>query len=177
MNIRKIICCAFFVFFVSVIIGGCIVLFRPVAVINGTVINEYQYIKEANKYKEYVISEEIDKIILKQFTENLGISVSGEDLQREIDALLSERSIKDMDMAEEIARQGLLLQKGIEYFAEALNPEADEIKAYYEENKARYGEEPDYESVKADFKMEKGEQMYESSYEEFKKKADIKFYR
>ena len=177
MNIKKLICCAFFVFFVFVIIGGCVAHFRPVAVINGTVINEYQYIQEANKQKELIISEMTDRIILNQFTENLGITVSEEDLQRETDALLNERDIKDKSAAEEMALQGLMIQKSIEYFAETIQPDADDIKAYYEQNKARYGEEPDYESIKTDFKMEKGEKMYESEFSEFKKKADIKIYR
>ncbi len=176
MSDKKLFCCGFFLLSVCIIIGGYLILFVPVMRINGTPVRKYEYARQINKNKGRIISELTDRIMLYQFAEDLGISASDDEIRRASEALLSERAAADKRSAEEMSRQGLLTQKSIEYFAGTLQPGADEIKAYYEQNKDRYGEEPDYESIKQDYTMEKGEQMYENAFEEFKKKADIEIY-
>lgn len=177
MNKRKIICCAFILFSVFVIISECVTSMQPIVKVNGYMVRRYEYENELKEYQELIVADVTDSILLYQFANNLGVDASDDEVKQSAEVLMNERKGISKHKASKMARDGIVIQKCIDYFAGKVQPDADEVKAYYENNKELYGDEPDYESIKQNYQMEMGEKMYESKLEEFKSKAEIKNYR
>ncbi len=177
MKIKKIVCCVFILIIVCVIISECFTSMQPIVEVNGLVIRRYEYENELKEYKDMVITDMTDTILLYQFAESVGVDAADDEVERSAEDVMAENITINRAKAEKIARDGIVIQKCIDYFAGRVQPDADEVKAYYEKNKEHYGDEPDYECIKQNYQMEMGEKMYESKLEEFKSKAEIKNYR
>ena len=154
---RKIIfCCAFAIIFVIVIVTGHFLL-KPVAKVGNDTVRMYEFIGYSISNEQHVLERMADDIAFKKLIEETGVTVTEEEVEREMDALK-----KYSDISYETCLKTILHQKAIEKYASEFQITADKARTYYENNKWRYGEdEPDFEKVKSDMQMEMGVAKYE----------------
>lgn len=154
---RKIIfCCAFAIIFVIVIVTGHFLL-KPIAKVGNDTVRMYEFIGYSISNEQHVLERMADDIAFKKLVEETGVTVTEEEVQREMDALK-----KHSDISYETCLKTILHQKAIEKYASEFQITADKARTYYENNKWRYGEdEPDFEKVKSDMQMEMGVAKYE----------------
>lgn len=168
---RKIIfCCAFAFFFVIVIVTGHFLL-KPIAKVGNETVRMYEFIGYSIANEQHVLERMADDIAFKKLIEETGVTVSEEEVQREMNALK-----KHSDISYETCLETILHQKAIEKYASEFQITADEARTYYENNKWRYGEtEPDFEKVKTDMQMEMGVAKYEERLYKIREECKVTF--
>ena len=154
---RKIFfCCAFAIIFVIVIVTGHFLL-KPIAKVGNDTVRMYEFIGYSISDEQHILERMADDIAFKKLIEETGVTVSEEEVQREMEAVK-----KQSDISYETCLKSILHQKAIEKYASEFQITADKARTYYENNKWRYGEEePDFEKVKSDMQMEMGVAKYE----------------
>lgn len=156
MKRKIIICCAFAIFIVIVIVTGHFLL-KPVAKVGNDNVRMYEFIGYSISDEQHILERMADDIAFKKLIEETGVTVSEEEVQREMEAVK-----KQSDISYETCLKSILHQKAIEKYASEFQITADKARTYYENNKWRYGEtEPDFEKVKSDMQMEMGVAKYE----------------
>lgn len=156
MKRKIIICCAFAIFIVIVIVTGHFLL-KPVAKVGNDTVRMYEFIGYSISDEQHILERMADDIAFKKLIEETGVTVSEEEVQREMEAVK-----KQSDISYETCLKSILHQKAIEKYASEFQITADKARTYYENNKWRYGEtEPDFEKVKSDMQMEMGVAKYE----------------
>ena len=132
-------------------------LLKPIAKIGDDSVRMYEFIGYSLSNEQQILERMADDIAFKKIIEETGVTVTEEEVQRELNAL-NEHS----DISYETCLNTILHQKAIEKYASEFEVTADKARSYYEENKWRYGEaEPDFEKVKSDMQMEMGVAKYE----------------
>lgn len=156
MKRKIIICCAFAIFIVIVIVTGHFLL-KPVAKVGNDTVRMYEFIGYSISDEQHILERMADDIAFKKLIEETGVTVSEEEVQREMEAVK-----KQSDISYETCLKSILHQKAIEKYASEFQITADKARTYYENNKWRYGEaDPDFEKVKSDMQMEMGVAKYE----------------
>ena len=156
MKRKIIICCAFAIFIVIVIVTGHFLL-KPVAKVGNDTVRMYEFIGYSISDEQHILERMADDIAFKKLIEETGVTVSEEEVQREMEAVK-----KQSDISYETCLKSILHQNAIEKYASEFQITADNARKYYENNKWRYGEEePDFEKVKSDMQMEMGVAKYE----------------
>ena len=132
-------------------------LLKPIAKIGDDSVRMYEFIGYSLSNEQQILERMADDIAFKKIIEETGVTVTEEEVQRELNAL-NEHS----DISYETCLNTILHQKAIEKYASEFEVTADKARTYYENNKWRYGEkEPDFEKVKSDMQMEMGVAKYE----------------
>lgn len=132
-------------------------LLKPIAKIGDDSVRMYEFIGYSLSNEQQILERMADDIAFKKIIEETGVTVTEEEVQRELNAL-NEHS----DISYETCLNTILHQKAIEKYASEFEVTADKARSYYEYNKWRYGEaEPDFEKVKSDMQMEMGVAKYE----------------
>lgn len=132
-------------------------LLKPIAKIGDDSVRMYEFIGYSLSNEQQILERMADDIAFKKIIEETGVTVTEEEVQRELNAL-NEHS----DISYETCLNTILHQKAIEKYASEFEVTADKARSYYEDNKWRYGEaEPDFEKVKSDMQMEMGVAKYE----------------
>lgn len=156
MRRKILICCAFVVFGVIVIVTGQIVL-QPIAKVGNNTVRMYEFIGYALGNEQYVLEKVADDIAFHRLIEEVGVTVTEAEIKKEMDALE-----KHSDISYETCKKAILCQKAIEKYASGIQVTVETAREYYEKNKGCYGDaEPEYERVKADMQMEMGVAKYE----------------
>lgn len=156
MKKKVIICCAFAIFFVIVIVTGHFLL-KPIAKVGTDTVRMYEFIGYAISDEQHVLGRMAEDLAFKKLIEEIQVTVTEEEVNAEMNALK-----KQSDISYETCLKSILHQKAIEKYASEFEITADKARAYYENNKWRYGEaEPDFEKVKSDMQMEMGVAKYE----------------
>lgn len=132
-------------------------LLKPIAKIGDDSVRMYEFIGYSLSNEQQILERMADDIAFKKIIEETGVTVTEEEVQRELNAL-KEHS----DISYETCLNTILHQKTIEKYASEFEVTADKARSYYENKKWRYGEaEPDFEKVKSDMQMEMGVVKYE----------------
>ena len=132
-------------------------LLKPIAKIGNDTVSVYEYIKYSLSNEQYILEKMADDIAFKKLIDETGVTVTEEEIQRELN-VIKEYS----DISYETCFVTILHQKAIEKYASEFPVTAYKARTYYENNKWRYGEEePDYEKVKTDMQTEMGVAKYE----------------
>lgn len=132
-------------------------LLKPVAKVGNDTVRMYEFIGYSISDEQHILERMADDIAFKKLIEETGVTVSEEEVQREMEAVK-----KQSDISYETCLKSILHQKAIEKYASEFQITADKARTYYENNKWRYGEtEPDFEKVKSDMQMEMGVAKYE----------------
>ena len=154
-----------------------------------------EFLKE---YRKYVLDKMIDQKIQQQKIEDLGISVSDQEVQKEIDKIIEsnkqfsdEKSLKDylkknqnMKLADLKSRikESLKSKKLREEVTGNVSVSEDEISSYYEKNKQSFKDqegnvkalEDVRGQIKNTLKSQKRSEKFSSWLEQARKDADVK---
>lgn len=156
MKKKIFVCCGLILISVVILMKGHFLL-KPIAKIGDDSVRMYEFIGYSLSNEQQILERMADDIAFKKIIEETGVTVTEEEVQRELNAL-NEHS----DISYETCLNTILHQKAIEKYASEFEVTADKARSYYEENKWRYGEaEPDFEKVKSDMQMEMGVAKYE----------------
>ena len=156
MKKKILVCCGLILISVVILMKGHFLL-KPIAKIGDDSVRMYEFIGYSLSNEQQILERMADDIAFKKIIEETGVTVTEEEVQRELNAL-NEHS----DISYETCLNTILHQKAIEKYASEFEVTADKARSYYEENKWRYGEaEPDFEKVKSDMQMEMGVAKYE----------------
>lgn len=156
MNKKIIMCCAFIVFFVIVIVTGHFLL-KPIAKVGNDTVRMYKFIEYAISDEQHVLERMADDLAFKKIIEETGVTVTEKEINAEMNALG-----KQSDISYETCLKSILHQKAIEKYASEFEITVDKARTYYENNKWHYGEaEPDFEKVKSGMQMDMGVAKYE----------------
>ena len=156
MKKKIFVCCGLILISVVILMKGHFLL-KPIAKIGDDSVRMYEFIGYSLSNEQQILERMADDIAFKKIIEENGVTVTEEEVQRELNAL-NEHS----DISYETCLNTILHQKAIEKYASEFEVTADKARSYYEENKWRYGEaEPDFEKVKSDMQMEMGVAKYE----------------
>ena len=156
MKKKIFVCCGLILLSVVILMKGHFLL-KPIAKIGDDSVRMYEFIGYSLSNEQQILERMADDIAFKKIIEETGVTVTEEEVQRELNAL-NEHS----DISYETCLNTILHQKAIEKYASEFEVTADKARSYYEENKWRYGEaEPDFEKVKSDMQMEMGVAKYE----------------
>ena len=156
MKKKILVCCGLILISVVILMKGHFLL-KPIAKIGDDSVRMYEFIGYSLSNEQQILERMADDIAFKKIIEETGVTVTEEEVQRELNAL-NEHS----DISYETCLNTILHQKAIEKYASEFEVTADKARSYYEENKRRYGEaEPDFEKVKSDMQMEMGVAKYE----------------
>ena len=147
-------------------------LLKPIAKIGDDSVRMYEFIGYSLSNEQQILERMADDIAFKKIIEETGVTVTEEEVQRELNAL-NEHS----DISYETCLNTILHQKAIEKYASEFEVTADKARSYYEENKWRYGEaEPDFEKVKSDMQMEMGVAKYEERLYKIRGECKVNIY-
>ena len=156
MKKKIFVCCGLILISVVILMKGHFLL-KPIAKIGDDSVRMYEFIGYSLSNEQQILERMADDIAFKKIIEENGVTVTEEEVQRELNAL-NEHS----DISYETCLNTILHQKAIEKYASEFEVTADKARTYYENNKWRYGEkEPDFEKVKSDMQMEMGVAKYE----------------
>lgn len=156
MKKKIFVCCGLILISVVILMKGHFLL-KPIAKIGDDSVRMYEFIGYSLSNEQQILERMADDIAFKKIIEETGVTVTEEEVQRELNAL-NEHS----DISYETCLNTILHQKAIEKYASEFEVTADKARSYYEDNKWRYGEaEPDFEKVKSDMQMEMGVAKYE----------------
>lgn len=156
MKKKIFVCCGLILISVVILMKGHFLL-KPIAKIGDDSVRMYEFIGYSLSNEQQILERMADDIAFKKIIEETGVTVTEEEVQRELNAL-NEHS----DISYETCLNTILHQKAIEKYASEFEVTADKARSYYENNKWRYGEaEPDFEKVKSDMQMEMGVAKYE----------------
>ena len=156
MKKKIFVCCGLILISVVILMKGHFLL-KPIAKIGDDSVRMYEFIGYSLSNEQQILERMADDIAFKKIIEETGVTVTEEEVQRELNAL-NEHS----DISYETCLNTILHQKAIEKYASEFEVAADKARTYYENNKWRYGEEePDFEKVKSDMQMEMGVAKYE----------------
>lgn len=156
MKKKIFVCCGLILISVVILMKGHFLL-KPIAKIGDDSVRMYEFIGYSLSNEQQILERMADDIAFKKIIEETGVTVTEEEVQRELNAL-KEHS----DISYETCLNTILHQKAIEKYASEFEVTADKARSYYEDNKWRYGEaEPDFEKVKSDMQMEMGVAKYE----------------
>ena len=156
MKKKILVCCGLILISVVILMKGHFLL-KPIAKIGDDSVRMYEFIGYSLSNEQQILERMADDIAFKKIIEETGVTVTEEEVQRELNAL-NEHS----DISYETCLNTILHQKAIEKYASEFEVTADKARSYYENNKWRYGEaEPDFEKVKSDMQMEMGVAKYE----------------
>ena len=156
MKKKIFVCCGLILISVVILMKGHFLL-KPIAKIGDDSVRMYEFIGYSLSNEQQILERMADDIAFKKIIEETGVTVTEEEVQRELNAL-NEHS----DISYETCLNTILHQKAIEKYASEFEVTADKARSYYENNKWRYGEaETDFEKVKYDMQMEMGVAKYE----------------
>ena len=155
MKRHLLICCAFIIFFVIVIVTVQFVR-QPIAKVGDDTVNMYEFISYALENEQYILEKVADEKAFQKLIEETGVTVTEAEVSREMDCIDSLT-----DISYETCKKSILTQKAIEKYASEITVTAETAREYYEKNKWRYDVVPDYEKVKIDMQMDMGVAKYE----------------
>lgn len=154
---KKIIfCCVFVIFIVIVIVTGQFLL-KPIAKVGDDTVRMYKFIRYAISDKQHVLERMADDIAFNKLIEEINVTVTTEEVQKEMSELK-----KHSDISYKTCLESILHQKAIEKLASEFQVTADQARSYYENNKCLYGDaEPEFEKIKSDMQIDMGVVEYE----------------
>lgn len=168
MKKKILVCCGLVLLSVVILMKGYFLL-QPIAKIGYEPVRRYEFIKYSLSNEQQVLERMADDIAFKKLIDEIGVTVTEEEVQSEMDALKGYS-----DLSYKACLKSILHQKAIERYASEIRITADKARSYYENNKWRYGEtEPDFEKVKADMQMEMGVAKYEERLYEIREECKV----
>jgi len=134
-----------------------------VAKVNGTAISESRYFAELSKqHGEQILDQLVVETLIKQEADKKKITVTQDEINDELTKMKAQMGTPEMfeqflaqyqmteEQLKERIKQNVLLDK---MFKDELQVTEEEMRAFFEENKASFGQPaPTYEQVKAQIK-------------------------
>lgn len=169
-----IICCAFVIFFVLIIVVGYFVLFKPVGMVGDTQIRAYRLYANAMQNKAELLDNMAEDMASEQLCRQLNVTVEEKDVKREAQNLDKQFPGLSQNEIMNICKKSMLRQKAIEKLAEEINVTAELARTHYENHMDIYGEsEPEFAVIKHDLQMELGEKKYEEELEKIRSEYPV----
>ncbi len=150
-----------------------------------------------SEYRKYVLDQLIDQRLKQQKIEEMGVTVSDEEVQAEIDNIIDnndqfddEKALEDylkndqnmsMEDLKSMIRENVRSQKLTEEVTSGVSVSEEEVKAYYESNKQNYtddeGNVKPFEEVKGQIESnllsQKEQEVYNRWMEQVREDADV----
>ena len=156
------------------------------ALVNGSPVTRLEVVKELEKSSgKQTLDNIVTKKLILQELQKKNITVSDDDVNKEIDSIKKslegqganlDQLLLEQGQTMESLRENVKIQKGIEkLFESEVTVSDEEIKSYYEDNKAAFGEKT-FDELKEDIKKQLFSQKLSSKYGEWvaKVKSDAK---
>lgn len=144
-------------------------MLKPIAKIGNDTVKMHEFIKYALSDKELVLEKMADDTAFGKLIEEKGVTVSEEEVQKEMEALKGQT-----DITYKTCLRSILHQKAIDKYASEFKVTVEEARRYYENNRSYYGEtEPDFEKVESDMQMEMGVAEYEERLYKIRKEYKV----
>ena len=168
MKKKIIVCCAFVILFVIVIVTGHFLL-KPIAKVGNDTVIMYDFIRYTFSDKQFILERMAENVAFNRLVKEANVTVSDTEIQTELNALENKT-----DISYKTCQKSILQQKVIEKYASEIKVTAENARQYYEDYKWRYSEtEPEFETVKTDMQMEMGVAKYEERLSRLKEDCKV----
>ncbi len=150
------------------LVGGGLYKFKNqlvVATVNGQFISRPELIKELEtQYGQGTLETIVTEALILQEAAKLGVSISDEEINQEIQKLEEEMASQGQDLSQILSLQGVTreelkkqirLQKIVEEVVKRdVEVTAEDVEKYYEENKDSFSEDEDIEALKEEIRLQ-----------------------
>lgn len=157
------------IFLITVgVVGGGLYGFKDqfiVATVNGQSISRLELIQELEKqYGQGTLESIVTETLILQEASRQGVSTSDEEISQEIQKIEEGMAAQGQDLSQALSLQGMTMEElkeqiGLQKMVEEIVKKdievtAEEVEAYYEENKDSFPEDEDIEALKSGIKLQ-----------------------
>ena len=157
------------IFLITVgVVGGGLYGFKDqfiVVTVNGQSISRLELIQELEKqYGQGTLESIVTETLILQEASRQGVSTSDEEISQEIQKIEEGMAAQGQDLSQALSLQGMTMEElkeqiGLQKMVEEIVKKdievtAEEVEAYYEENKDSFPEDEDIEALKSGIKLQ-----------------------
>ncbi len=165
--------------------------FFVAALVNGRPVSRMEIIKNLEKSGgKQALEGLITQELISQEARKQNITVSDEDVQKEIEKLTTQIQSQGSTLDAALSAQGMTksdleknikLQKTVQaLLSNELKVSDEDVKKYFDENKAQYGKDAKYddlkESIRGDLEQDKFSASFQQWYQKLQSESDIKYF-
>ncbi len=183
------------IFILVLVLIGAVLYFAKsllvAATVNGRPVSRLSILKSLEKSGgKQALDSMVTKELINQEAKKKNIVISDEDVQKEIEKLSEtvktqgttlDAALSSQNMTKEDLMQNIRMQKTVEQLlASQIKVSDEDIKAYFDKNKATYGKDAKYDdlkdSIKKDLEQEKLATEFQTWYQKLQAESSIKYF-